>query len=347
LKNFNFIDLYQLLGIPFNATDEQVKKAYRKRAKDYHPDTGGTEEEFILIKTAYEILSNENKRRNYDELYIQFQSDKQEPFHDYQKSEGKYKDNESVDQKDDLNKEENTDYKNEQTQQINNNWKYTGIFSIAINVILILTLSIGLYHFLGKNAAIYSLTTVLEEADKLNLTIQEDNKKLMEELTEMDRQVTVLKTLNNELEELNSKESEKESQADNEQFSESEATTITTRKKTEYLEKLNNIEKGLVDLEYLYESGITSEMLEAESETYKRWDDALNEIYGILMSQLSSVEMNKLRQEQRQWITDRDITAEVESLEFSGGTMESVQYISTLAQLSRDRCYELVQNYMH
>jgi uncharacterized protein YecT (DUF1311 family) len=114
----------------------------------------------------------------------------------------------------------------------------------------------------------------------------------------------------------------------------------------EYLQKLKNIENWLVDLEYLYKNGITSEMTEAESETYKRWDDALNEIYGALKDQLSRDEMNKLREEQRQWIANRDNTAEAESLEFKGGTMESLQYISTQARLTKERCFKLVQDYM-
>jgi Mg2+ and Co2+ transporter CorA len=116
-------------------------------------------------------------------------------------------------------------------------------------VIFILILSIGLYQFLGKNAAIYSLTSGLEEADEIVLTMEQENKKLIEELAEMDRQVTTLQTLNNELEELNTqnKENEKESQQGSNSKKISEAAASS--KKKEYLQKLNNIEKGLVDLE--------------------------------------------------------------------------------------------------
>jgi curved DNA-binding protein CbpA len=48
----NFINCYRLLDIPFNATEEQIKKAYRKKAKEYHPDTGGNKETFIMIKNS-------------------------------------------------------------------------------------------------------------------------------------------------------------------------------------------------------------------------------------------------------------------------------------------------------
>lgn len=117
-------------------------------------------------------------------------------------------------------------------------------------------------------------------------------------------------------------------------------------KRYEYIQKLNNIEASLAELDYLYENGITSEMKEAESITYERWDNALNEVYGVLKTQLSSAEMDALRQEQRKWITDRDNTATAESLEFEGGTMESLQYLSTLARMTKERCYELVTVYM-
>lgn len=56
--------------------------------------------------------------------------------------------------------------------------------------------------------------------------------------------------------------------------------------------------------------------------------------------------MDALRQEQRQWIKDRDRTAEVESSSFEGGTYESVQYLITLARVTKERCYELVYDYM-
>lgn len=64
-------DYYQLLGIPKNATQDEIKKAYRKNALKYHPDKnqGDTEAEkkFKQISEAYEALSDENKRRIYDQ----------------------------------------------------------------------------------------------------------------------------------------------------------------------------------------------------------------------------------------------------------------------------------------
>lgn len=62
---------YQILGVEKNATPEQIKKAYRKQALKYHPDKnpGNKEAEakFKKVSEAYEILSNENKKRLYDQ----------------------------------------------------------------------------------------------------------------------------------------------------------------------------------------------------------------------------------------------------------------------------------------
>jgi molecular chaperone DnaJ len=62
-------DYYGILGLPRNATDEQVKKAFRKLAMEYHPDRNGTAgagDRFKEINEAYEVLSDPQKRAYYD-----------------------------------------------------------------------------------------------------------------------------------------------------------------------------------------------------------------------------------------------------------------------------------------
>ncbi|XP_030743889.1 dnaJ homolog subfamily C member 16 [Echinops telfairi] len=62
-------DPYRVLGVSRTASQADIKKAYKKLAREWHPDKNkdpGAEDKFIQISKAYEILSNEEKRSNYD-----------------------------------------------------------------------------------------------------------------------------------------------------------------------------------------------------------------------------------------------------------------------------------------
>lgn len=62
-------DYYKTLGIIKGASDEDIKKSYRKLALKFHPDknkTPGSEEKFKEIAEAYEVLSDKKKREIYD-----------------------------------------------------------------------------------------------------------------------------------------------------------------------------------------------------------------------------------------------------------------------------------------
>ncbi|MGH9018547.1 MAG: molecular chaperone DnaJ [Acidimicrobiales bacterium] len=62
-------DYYKTLGVPSTATDKELTKAYRKLAKQYHPDTNPTaEDQFKDISAAYDVLGDPAKRKEYDEV---------------------------------------------------------------------------------------------------------------------------------------------------------------------------------------------------------------------------------------------------------------------------------------
>ena len=62
MKNY-----YEILGVSKEASEEEVKKAYKELAKKYHPDRGGDADKFKEINEAHEVLSDDKKRREYDD----------------------------------------------------------------------------------------------------------------------------------------------------------------------------------------------------------------------------------------------------------------------------------------
>lgn len=58
---------YGTLGVKPRATAEEIKTAYRKAAREHHPDRGGDPKQFQRINEAYKILGDETKRPAYDE----------------------------------------------------------------------------------------------------------------------------------------------------------------------------------------------------------------------------------------------------------------------------------------
>ena len=62
------MDPYKELGISYNATEKEIKSAYRKLAIKHHPDKGGDPEKFKQVAAAYETLTNKDKKNIYDQF---------------------------------------------------------------------------------------------------------------------------------------------------------------------------------------------------------------------------------------------------------------------------------------
>ena len=59
-------DFYDILGVNKSASADEIKRAFRKKAHEHHPDKGGDEKKFKEINEAYQTLSDADKRRHYD-----------------------------------------------------------------------------------------------------------------------------------------------------------------------------------------------------------------------------------------------------------------------------------------
>ena len=74
----DFVDYYKELGLEKGASEDEIKKAFRKLAREYHPDANPddptAEEKFKKISEAYEVLGDPQKRAKYDQIGSQFRS---------------------------------------------------------------------------------------------------------------------------------------------------------------------------------------------------------------------------------------------------------------------------------
>lgn len=114
----------------------------------------------------------------------------------------------------------------------------------------------------------------------------------------------------------------------------------------EYLNKLNETKKKVEEMRENPMDETTFALKKIEGDAFDILDGMLNEIYGVLEETLPTEEMEQLRIEQREWLDYRDNTAKEASLQYKGGTMEQYEYVRVENNLTQERCFELVENYM-
>jgi len=73
IMNGNFIDrstYYTVLGVESDADEKEIRKAFFALAKQYHPDKGGDTDHFHIVREAYEVLTDMNRRKRYDAALV-------------------------------------------------------------------------------------------------------------------------------------------------------------------------------------------------------------------------------------------------------------------------------------
>lgn len=111
-----------------------------------------------------------------------------------------------------------------------------------------------------------------------------------------------------------------------------------------YLNRLNDIQNQIDSME---PGDTTAEMNENADAAYKAWDGALNDIYQYLKANLPSDEFKPLEKEEIQWIKQKEENAKQAADKYRGGTAATSVYLGSLGDDTKNRCYELVNEYMN
>ncbi|MBM7704743.1 lysozyme inhibitor LprI family protein [Metabacillus iocasae] len=120
---------------------------------------------------------------------------------------------------------------------------------------------------------------------------------------------------------------------------------LLKERQTYYQEKFTEVEQSMSEFDYLYKNENSNEMAFAEEQKLNRWDNLLNDVYQDLRSHLSSEEKDALLIQQREWISTRDQTAEENARPFLNTTSYGYELTKSLAELTKQRCYELIEKY--
>lgn len=107
----------------------------------------------------------------------------------------------------------------------------------------------------------------------------------------------------------------------------------------------SRMEKLEKEMQSKLDSGVTSEMVNANNELYEAWDKELNKVYKLLMEELPTDRKEKLKKDQRAWVKIKEEKANEAAKEADGGTLAGVLHSGTAASLTKDRAIELAKMY--
>lgn len=127
-----------------------------------------------------------------------------------------------------------------------------------------------------------------------------------------------------------------------------ELVTKVEGRKVEFLDRLDTIQNELDSLPEKEDAdnGVTNAMKSYYGQAYEMYDDELNEIYGLLRDELSEEIMRDLQTKQLKWIEDKENLAKEARIEYEGKTFENVAWYMSLYESTKERSYELVNDYM-
>ena len=112
----------------------------------------------------------------------------------------------------------------------------------------------------------------------------------------------------------------------------------------ELKDRLQTVEEQIAAQEEAADSNPASRYMAAEY-AWNLWDGELNLIYSHIRSHMSEEEAEDLKREEVAWLKERDLAAEQAYVQNDTPPKQSIQYITISAQKTRERCYELLEQY--
>ncbi|MGO1059538.1 DnaJ domain-containing protein [Planococcus sp. FY231025] len=334
-----FVDYYTLLNILPTANDELIKRAYRIMSKEMHPDQGGDERQFILLTEAYEMLSNPIKRKAYDQEYVRFQQVREQT-------------KEQSHEKREKSNHHNKTNVDKDYPKFSFDYKRYGKVTLGALVGLII-LAKAINAFEDTTEPEIPSSPIIFPVEESGQSIEEaasieESQDLPNSVVEAD--VGTVEPYDDQSSEMESNEEVINEKEDPEFVSivpSDHLTADSSSLYTRYLDRIYKLEDDLLTYGEVWEFGSDAEITQASYIQLKAWDDLLNEIYQTLKLELTEEEFFALRDLQRTWIVERDAISAAAAADFTGGSWEVPVFNDAQLEVTRQRCYWLVTNYMN